>query len=292
MIGPRGVAAGLLLIAAAAGTVSEKPVQRKPISIGGYRVLAADFHVHSFPLNWATLAPWDVVLEAKRQGLDAVSVAGHNHLWVSQFARWCSEQLGGPTVLVSEEVASPSGYHLIAVGIGRTVSPDQSAARAIADIHRQGGIAIAAHPEKEFWPAYDPEAMRELDGAEVLHPDAYFAAKRYAEMREFYSRKPMTAIGSSDFHALEYPGICRTYVFARDNTSGAIIEALRARRTVVYDRDGHAYGDPELIRLAARDGRLPEPDLFGADLGVAAIFSRVAGLAGLIVAVLFRSVSR
>lgn len=288
----RWAAVFLLAAAIAAGTVSQSWRRRAPIVIGPYRVLAADFHVHTFPFNWTTLAPWDIVLEAERQSLDAVAIAGHNHVWLSQFARWCSARLGGPTVLVSEEVTSPRGYHLIAVGIRQTVDWNQSAAAAIAEVHRQGGVAIAAHPEKQFWRAFDADAMRQLDGAEVLHPDAYFQEELYSEMRQFYQRKPMTAIGSSDFHATGHPGLCRTYVFARENSSQAIVEALRARRTVVYDRDGRAYGDSELIQLAARDGRLPEPDLAGADVGFWAIFSRVAGLAGLIVAVLFRSVSR
>lgn len=184
-------------------------------------------------------------------------------------------------MLVSEEVTSPRGYHPIAAGIRETVDWNQSA-----------DAAIAAHPEKQFWRPFDADAMRQLDEAEVLHPVAYFHEKLDSEMSQFYQRKPMTAIGSSDLHATGHPGLCRTYVFARENSSQAIVEALRARRTVVYDRASHAYGDPELIPLAARDGRLPEPDLAGADVGFRAIFSRVAGLAGLIVAVLLRSVSR
>lgn len=55
-----------------------------PDRVYPYRVLAADFHVHTFPFNWTTLAPWDIVLEAERQDLDAVAIAGHNHVWVSQ----------------------------------------------------------------------------------------------------------------------------------------------------------------------------------------------------------------
>jgi hypothetical protein len=36
---------------------------------------------------------------------------------------------------------------------------------------------MAAHPLAQFWPAYDAQAMRLLDGAEVLQPIAYESEK-------------------------------------------------------------------------------------------------------------------
>ena len=52
--------------------------------------------------------------------------------------------------------------------------------------------------------------------------------------------------------------LCRTFVFARDTSAEAILEAIRAQHTIVYGRNGKAYGDPELIQLTAADSRLPE----------------------------------
>ena len=278
----------LLALAIAAGTRASQPARQPSLFLGGYRVLAADFHVHTFPLNWTTLAPWDVVLEAQRHGLDVIAMAGHNHLWVSQTGRWISQIIGGPAVLVSEEVVSPGPkYHLIAVGIQTTVSWRQTAAQAIAEVHRQGGVAIAAHPEAMFWPAYDAAAMQVLDAAEVLHPDAYSSPLKYRQMREFFQRKPLTAIGSSDFHAFQYPGYCRTFVFVRQNTESGILEALRQGRTVVYDRDGRSYGDPALIQLAAQNGRLPRLDPAESASRPLVGFSRIAGILGLLVALIF-----
>ena len=289
MIRPGWVAAGLLATAIAVGTLSNPPIRKRALmQIGGYQVLAADFHIHTYPLNWTTLAPWDVLLESQRQHLDVVAVVGHNHVWVSQWAHWLSERSAGPIVLVSEEIASPR-YHIIAAGIKENVSWQQPAAAAIAEVHRQGGVAIAAHPEAEYWAGFDAAAMRELDAAEVLHPDAYFSKKLYAEMRRFYQRKRVTAIGSSDFHGLQYPGICRTYVFVRERSEAGVLEALRAGRTIVYDRDGRSYGDPVLIASAAHDGRLPEPDDSGMGANPLALFSKIAGLAGLAMALSLRS---
>jgi len=65
---------------------------------------------------------------------------------------------------------------------------------------------------------------------------------------------------------------------SRKTVPNSILEAVRRRRTVVYDRDGRAWGDPQLIRLAAGRlrGREPQP------AGSLDLFSRAAGLLGLI----------
>jgi hypothetical protein len=60
-----------------------------------------------------------------------------------------------------------------------------------------------------------------------------------------------------------------------------VLDAIRAGRTVVYDR-GRAYGDPELIRLAAEDGRLPRIDPAALSTGFSVMLSRIAGIAGLL----------
>jgi hypothetical protein len=251
----------LILVGLIAGTASDRARKNPPIILGGYRVLTADFHVHSFPLSWATLGPWETVVEAQRQGLDAIAMTGHNNVWVGKVGRWISELTGGPTVLPGEEIVTPK-YHLLAVGIEHDVSWRQPAESAIAEIHRQGGVAIAAHPLKKYWPAFDAAAMHGLDGTEVLHPLAYLDEEGYRELREFYRRAGVTAIGDSDYRGLGEMGLCRTYVFARDNSEDAILEAIRAGHTVVYDRDGRSYGDPQLIRLIELSGRfdeLPQP---------------------------------
>lgn len=252
----RGV--GLLLVAAAlaAGTAADRPLAHEPIQLGGYRVLAVDFHTHSSMWSDGALTPWGLVLEAERQGLDAIAVTAHNEVFDAHVARWFSELVDGPIVLVGEEVSAP-GYHLIAAGISRRVSFRQPAAGAIEAIHAQGGVAIAAHPMPEFWAGYPDAAVRALDGSEICHPLVYSGTKGQRELERFAARGRLAAIGSSDFHALGAPGSCRTYVFAAAATPAAILDAIRAHRTVVYGRDNRAYGDPALVRLAADDGRLP-----------------------------------
>jgi predicted metal-dependent phosphoesterase TrpH len=224
--------------------------------MSGYRVLAVDFHVHPFPFSWSTLAPWDLVLEARRQGLDAIAIAGHNHVWPGQVGRWFSRLVGGPTVLSSEEIHPPNG-HIIALGIERTVDWDQSSEALIDNVHRQGGVAIAAHPTRSSWIRWPPAAVRKLDGSEVIQPVTFLRADAGREMREFHERAGGAAIGSSDYHGLGPLGLCRTYVLARDNSEAAIVEAVRAGRTAVGNTPGAgAAADSMLVKLSRAWGIL------------------------------------
>jgi hypothetical protein len=257
--------------------------------LGGYRVLAADFDVHTAIAGAAAVTPWDIVVDARRQGLDAVAITPHNSVFAGKIGRWFAGSAGGPLVLVGEEIRGPA-YHLIAVGIEQQIPWTRSASAAIDAVHRQGGIAIAAHPEATFWPAFDDAALERLDGAEIVGPLTFQDERFKVEFEQFFERRRITAIGSSDFHGLSRLGMCRTYVFTKGDSEDAILSALRAGRTIVYGDDGRAYGDLELIRLASRDGRLPQREreryaqLHSWDGGTLAAVSRIAGVIGLLMA--------
>ncbi len=277
----RAASIGLIALAIAAGTLADRPRPRPPLTIGGYRVLAADFHTHSSLWSDAALTPWGLVLEAERQGLDAIAITGHNQVLDGKVGRWFSKKMGGPIVLAGEEILAEPNYHLIAAGITERVSFRLPAASAIDEIHRQGGIAIAAHPRPEFWPAYDAPAMQRLDGAEMCHPLVWAEDVGQRELEQFAARGSVAAIGSSDFHGSGRLGMCRTFVFARDASEGAILDAVRAHRTVVYGRDGQAYGDPALIRLVGDDARLRDAASPDPRVTVLDWISRVGGVLGL-----------
>lgn len=271
----------LLVVACLAGWVGDRPAARPPIELGGYRVVAADFHIHSSTWSDGALTPWGLVLEAQRQGLDAIAVTAHNEVADAKVSRWFSQLIGGPTVLVGQEILAPD-HHVIAVGIDRVVDSRLSVAAEADEVHRQGGVVIAAHPLREYWPAYDAAATARLDGAEICHPLIYASAEDQRTLEAFAARGSFAAIGSSDFHGLSRLGICRTFVFARENSADAIVDAIRAHRTVVYGLEGRAYGDPSLIALAATRPELRESATTDAPPSAWDWISRIAGLAGLL----------
>jgi predicted metal-dependent phosphoesterase TrpH len=287
--GLRWAAGCLLFVSIGVGTISDRPRQNPQLILGAYQILAADFHVHSFPLSWGVLSPWDTVMEARWQALDVIAMTPHNHTWVAKVGQWLSRFSGGPMVIVGEEIHS-IGYHVLAIGIRNSIAWRRPASSAIDEVHRQGGVAIAAHPIASY-AAYDAEAMRKLDAAEVVHPVGLRNELFADQLRQFFGRTRLTAIGDSDYHIgplspqLGAMGLCRTYVFVRERTEKGILDALREGRTVVYDRE-HIYGDPAMIQLAEEDGRLPKLALTGRQPHFAGLFSGIAGVLGLLASTL------
>jgi len=272
------VGAGLIVMAIVAGTFADRPRPREEITLGGYRVLAADFHTHSSTWSDGSVTPWGMVIDARYQGLDAIAITGHRQTLDAKWGRWFSEKIGGPIVLVGEELPEIP-HHVVAVGIHTTVDSALPVREQIDDIHRQGGIAIAAHPGKFFWPGFAP-VMTTLDGTEVCHPATFDYPQFRPEFEEFNRRTGAAAIGSSDFHGPGRLGMCRTFLFVREVSAAGILEAIRAKRTVVYGRDEQVYGDPEMVRLAEADGRLRQRANTDYPMSVLDRLSQLLGIVG------------
>jgi hypothetical protein len=254
-LSPRGIAAALLAAGVTIGTLSDRLPSRSPLRLGSYEVLAGDFHVHAFPGDGA-LTPWTLRVEAARAGLEVIAVTNHNRTFTARFAEWLSRVSDGPIMIPGEEITAGE-YHLIAIGVDRTVGGGGPAGAAIDAVHAQGGLAIAAHPMQLQFHGYDDDAtVAQLDGTEAAHPAAQ--RKDQEAFAAFFERarrlRPgIAAIGSSDFHFSPSLGLCRTFVFAHERSASGVLEAIRSGRTVAIDQEGRLYGDPELVRLVERD---------------------------------------
>ena len=244
----RTLSAFVIAGAIAIGTLTDHVPARSPRRAGDYIVLEGDFHVHGFPGDGA-LAPWTLRDAAARNGLDVFALTNHNRTFTSRFAQWMAARSSGPIIIAGQEITNPA-YHLIAVGIEHTVNADQPAKGAIADVHAQGGVAIAAHPTPKFHGYDDDATVAALDGTEAAHlADNASGQRLFAAFFERARRlkASIAPIGSSDFHVSAQLAGCRTFVFAREANPAGVIDAIRAGRTVALDEDGRRYGDPQLI---------------------------------------------
>ena len=250
----RAGAVALILVGAAIGTATDRVSPRPALRAGEYWVLSGDFHVHASPGDGA-LSPWMLRDEAARAGLDVIAVTNHNQSFTGRLANRVSEAGDRPLMLPGEEITNPQ-YHMIAVGIERTVNGAQlSAVDAIAEVHAQGGAAIAAHPSWRFHGYDDDATVALLDGAEAVHSDVHRDQAFRRDLEAFFARArrmnpDIAAIGSSDFHAMPPAlGRCRTYLFVRERTKAGVVDAIRSGRTLAVDGDGRLQGDPSLIQL-------------------------------------------
>ena len=286
-------AAGLALVLGGivGGTVHDRLPIREIPRVDGRFVLTADFHVHAFPGDGG-LAAWELPREARRRELDVIVVTNHNQRLAARIA---TSGLRPPVpgallTIVGQEVTAP-GFHMVAVGIQDVVDWRLSASDAIRAIHKQGGVAIAAHPGRQSWrPDDNAQALALLDGAEVAHPATIGSNRARQELAAFFeaasTRNPSLApVGSSDFHFGGLLGRCRTYLFVDEISQRGVLDAIRAGRTVASDGHGRLSGDAARVE-AVRTLVAHHPAPLRADLP-----SRAAGwisLAGLLILLLFR----
>ncbi|MBK7398300.1 MAG: PHP domain-containing protein [Myxococcales bacterium] len=97
----------LLAVGLVLGAAYDRLPTRPVVARAGYRVLAGDFHAHT-RFSDGFLGPWDLVLHARRRGLDVVGVTEHNQVFPGKLARAFSRAIGGPTVVVGERSPSRS----------------------------------------------------------------------------------------------------------------------------------------------------------------------------------------
>lgn len=251
------IALVLFACLAAAGTWLDR--QARPAERPAH-IMEADLHVHPFPGD-GVLTVGALRREAARRGLDAIAITAHNN----RFGLDVDVAAGGtPDVIVlpGQEITS-SGFHLIAVGVPRLIDWRLGAADAIAAIHAQGGVAIAAHPVRASWRDRDPAALARLDGAEVAHPGRRSGTAGDEYLQFFHrarARNPAIApIGSSDFHSVAPLGLCRTYLLVRERSAAGVLDAIRLGRTVASGSRGELFGDAAHVAqvqayLAARGG--------------------------------------
>jgi hypothetical protein len=213
-------------------------------------ILSADLHIHPYPGD-GSLPVWELQHEAGRRSLDVIAITGHNNRFGLEVGRLHTPDAGGPIVIPGQEVTTQA-FHLVALGITDLIDWRLTARDAIAAIHAQGGVAIAAHPIEASWRDHDVEALRMLDGAEVAHQSHRQVSLSRDEFLEFFNRarsvNPAIApIGSSDFHMVAPLGMCRTYLLVRERSTAGVLDAIRDGRTVAQDGRGVLFGSAEHV---------------------------------------------
>jgi hypothetical protein len=299
-VGPRGrVTIGLItwLVGLTLGSVSatqQDSLSRDPVPgaagprEAGYEMLAADFHVHSFPGDGALL-PWQAAAEARRRGLDAIALTNHNHGLQWRLARIASGWMPSHVIVLRGEEVTAPGFHIAAVGIDDLVRPARSPRTVIDAVHAHGGVAIAAHPGRRYGDAYDADALGALDGVEAAHPLVDRDQVKRQEIETFYARAravnpSIAAIGSSDFHREAPIGSNRTFVFVTERTAAGVLDAVREGRTAACSAGGALTGGEPWVSMAAPACRVAaaravrSPARSGGVLNAAAVLLALAGL--------------
>ncbi len=203
----------------------------------------ADLHIHT-RLSDGGPTPGQVIEHVlRRTDLNVIAITDHNRIDGGLRARDLAAR-HDLHVVVGEEVATADG-HVLALYIDEPVTSGLPIEDTIAEIHAQGGLAIAAHPfniisssllgrHSRHWTeggliALQLDALETLNGSLVDH---------VANARAAFVAKTLgfTAIGSSDAHHLSVIGRAHTRF---PGTTGE--DLRRAILTGAAQPDGQAW---------------------------------------------------
>jgi predicted metal-dependent phosphoesterase TrpH len=183
--------------------------------------------------------PFDLLRSARRAGLDGVVITEHDYWWPDEELADLQAFAPELVVLSGMEVTGRGGDVLVygitdptpfRRGIGWT--------DLVREVHRQGGAAVAAHPNR--WGQPFERLVRdtgvELDGIEVM------SNNMDAELREqaagLLAKFPHYAqLGNSDSHDPATVGCCYTDFTADIRTAADLVAAIRGCKGVARVND-------------------------------------------------------
>jgi predicted metal-dependent phosphoesterase TrpH len=200
--------------------------------------------VHTDRSFGAELTPAQVSAAAREFGLDFIAITEHNTT-----DTYGAFEDAGLLVVPGQEMTTPTGHWLALRPAPGEVTDwrygvrDSAIAEHLAQVHRDGGLCVAAHPHA---PYPSGTFMYPFDGFDLVevwngqwasdrpwNADNETALKEWGRSLSAADRRP--AVGSSDTHLAGQIGLPHTVVFASELTTTAILDGLRAGRSWITD---------------------------------------------------------
>jgi len=194
-----------------------------------------DLHMHTRRYSHdAQSDPFELVKAARAAGLDGIVITEHDYLWPEAELEELRAAAPGLVVLAGVEVTGRGG-DMLCYGITDPFVLQRGIpwSELCRELHRQGGAAIAAHPNRWGQPFEKmlAEQNPELDGIEVMsnNMDADLRT-RAAELLVKYPH--FAQLGNSDSHEPATVGCCYTDFAAEIRTVSDLVAAIRGRKGV------------------------------------------------------------
>jgi predicted metal-dependent phosphoesterase TrpH len=192
-----------------------------------------DLHIHTRRHSPdAETDPFVLVKAATAAGLDGIVITEHDYLWTEPELEELRAVAPGLVILAGIEVTGRGG-DVLCYGVTDPFAvprgtPWPELCRAV---HAQGGVAVAAHPNRWEQPFEKivREQRPELDGIEVMskNMDADLR-KRAAELLVKFPH--FAQLGNSDSHEQATVGCCYTDFNATIRTTADLVTAIRGKK--------------------------------------------------------------
>ncbi len=261
----------ILLILALSGSAQTREPLPVP-DIPGYKTLKCDFHMHTV-FSDGEVWPTTRVMEAWRDGLDAISITDHSDYnphsedvkndpaRAFELARPLAEGLG--IILIPGIEVGENDIHCNALFI--TDSDSLRGGKLLETLQKaraQDAFVFWNHPgwkqTAEWFPLIaEAHGQKLFQGMELVNGESF-----YPEAYPWVDEKKLTLLANSDVHGPMMPGGPGrtrpiTLVFARSADSAGVREALFARRTAAW-MGGEVWGNESLLRMLWEGAVKPE----------------------------------
>jgi hypothetical protein len=240
-------------------------IEANPYTAGGYQVLKVETHLHTLHSDGqdSVEAMFSACLGA---GYDAVALTDHNTLSGLVSTRDVAERLG-LIVIPGVEVTTFRG-HAVALGVTRVPEWRDLESRgmdALADdVHADGGLLCVAHPAALGSPvcsgctwewAIEPRSIDLWEIFSAPRPNADVPLALWQQVLERGGRAAPLAAG--DVHSVTAAARPKaaTYVYARERSAAAVLDALRQGRVFASQRarlDLWLEGDGEVALVGSQ----------------------------------------
>lgn len=133
-----------------------------------------DFHTHSYYSRDGISSPENLIKAALKNGLDGIALTDHNTAKGWKKAAAAAKKLNAVLILGEEILIEENGNsvgEILAYFLKEEINPKgKSIEEIVKEIHKQGGIAIIAHPFNWRKPIFGLEKYKNLvDGIEVFN---------------------------------------------------------------------------------------------------------------------------
>jgi predicted metal-dependent phosphoesterase TrpH len=194
-----------------------------------------DLHMHTRRYSPDSVTdPFELVESALAAGLDGIVITEHDRLWPEAELEELRAAAPGLVILGGVEIAGRGG-DMLCYGVTdlRRLPKGVAWPELCREVHRQGGVAVAAHPNRWGQPfeIILAEQRPEIGGIEVMSNN--MDADLRGRAAELLVKFPHFAqLGNSDSHDPATVGCCYTEFEVEIRTTADLVTAIRDRRGV------------------------------------------------------------
>ncbi|MBI5574218.1 MAG: PHP domain-containing protein [Elusimicrobia bacterium] len=170
--------------------------------------IAIDTHLHTIYSHDSVADIEKLIIHADKKGLGAIAITDHNDFEGVRRARNIAEELKARGlikndffIIPGEEISASDG-HIVALFIKTYIYQNMSVSETIAEIHSQGGIAIAAHPSQKSGVGLKQMRSQKFDGVELYNGSSFLPYDffRQTKIKKKLRKQKKFYVSSSDSH--------------------------------------------------------------------------------------------